>query len=50
MKYLKILFCACLLVILYLFALNGRYEFGDGILVKDKWTKTIIQADVKLKD
>lgn len=38
-KFLKIVFCALLLIVLYLFVLNGRYKtISDGTMVLDRWT------------
>lgn len=43
----KIGFGILLIIFLYLFALNGRYQHISGGHVLDKWTQTIKQADVK---
>lgn len=38
-KFLRIVFCALLLIVLYLFVLNGRYKtISDGTMVLDRWT------------
>lgn len=38
-KFLRIMFCALLLIALYLFVLNGRYKtISDDTMVLDRWT------------
>lgn len=38
----KSVFAILVLVILYLFALNGRYSHAEQDLYFDKWTKALI--------
>lgn len=41
---LKIAMIAIAIIILYLIALNGRYERLDKYIVIDKWKKEVIQC------
>lgn len=43
-RVIKIILIVIALVILYLFALNGRYENIYGIVYFDKWEKVLIEV------
>ncbi len=47
MDYYKMFFGVVLLIILYLFASNGRYKDNGGTTFIDTWTKTIYRVDGK---
>lgn len=44
-RVIKIILIVIALVILYLFALNGRYEKVYGPVYFDKWEKELIEAE-----
>lgn len=43
-RILKTVFAIIIVIILYLFVLNGRYEYMTGEAVLDKWKKEVIRA------
>lgn len=45
-KVIKVLLFVSVLIVAYLFALNGRYSHVGGLLYFDKWTKEIKEYEV----
>ena len=45
-KVIKVLLFVSVLIVAFLFALNGRYSHVGGLLYFDKWTKEIKKYDV----
>ncbi len=45
-KVIKVLLFVSVLIVAYLFALNGRYSHVGGLLYFDKWTKEIKKYEV----
>lgn len=43
---IKVLLFVSVLIVAYLFALNGRYSHVGGLLYFDKWTKEIKKYEV----
>ena len=45
-KVIKVLLFVSVLIVAFLFALNGRYSHVGGLLYFDKWTKEIKKYEV----
>lgn len=45
-KVIKVLLFVSVLIVAFLFALNGRYSHVGGLLYFDKWTKEIKKHEV----
>lgn len=45
-KVIKVLLFVSVLIVAFLFALNGRYSHVGGLLYFDKWTKEIKEYEV----
>ncbi len=46
LKVIKVLLFVSVLIVAFLFALNGRYSHVGGLLYFDKWTKEIKEYEV----
>lgn len=45
-KVIKVLLFVSVLIVAFLFALNGRYSHVGGLMYFDKWTKEIKEYEV----
>lgn len=45
-KAIKYIYCVLLLIILFLFALNGRYQVVGSSGVFDNWTKSLFHISL----